>query len=80
VLRCWLRWRFGWSTNDFDERLHERRTVTRADFEQLEALAWNQREIGDSSLDAARFIGSLTAVDGAVVLTTSLGSSGSVGR
>lgn len=58
--------------NDFHERLHRRRTVKREDLEDLEALAWNQREIEDSSRDAARFIGSLTAVDGAVVLTDKL--------
>ena len=58
--------------NDLDERLHERRTVKPEDLENLEALAWYQRDLEDSSRDAARFIGSLTAVDGAVVLTDKL--------
>jgi len=46
--------------------------VRHEDLEDLAALAWNQREIEDASRDAARFIGSLTAVDGAVVLTDKL--------
>jgi hypothetical protein len=58
--------------NDLHERLHERRTVQQDDLEDLEALAWHQRDLEDSSRDAARFIGSLTAVDGAVVLTDKL--------
>jgi hypothetical protein len=58
--------------NDLHERLHERRTVKQEDLETLEALAWHQRDLEDSSRDAARFIGSLTAVDGAVVLTDKL--------
>jgi hypothetical protein len=58
--------------NDLDERLHERRTVKQEDLETLEALAWHQRDLEDSSRDAAQFIGSLTAVDGAVVLTDKL--------
>jgi hypothetical protein len=58
--------------NDLDERLHERRTVKPDDLETLEALAWHQRDLEDSSRDAAQFIGSLTAVDGAVVLTDKL--------
>jgi hypothetical protein len=58
--------------NDFDERLHARRVVRRVDLEDLEGLVWNRRELEDSSRDAARFIGSLTAVDGAVVLTDKL--------
>ena len=58
--------------NDFDERLHARRVVRQEDLENLEGLAWNQRELEDSTRDAARFIGSLTAVDGAVVLTDKL--------
>jgi hypothetical protein len=58
--------------NDLHERLHERRTVKQEDLENLEALAWHQRDLEDSSRDAARFIGSLTAVDGAVVLTDKL--------
>ena len=48
--------------NDLHARLHERRTVKQEDLENLEALAWHQRDIEDSSRDAARFIGSLTAV------------------
>jgi DNA integrity scanning protein DisA with diadenylate cyclase activity len=46
--------------------------VKQEDLENLEALAWHQRDLEDSSRDAALFIGSLTAVDGAVVLTDKL--------
>ena len=35
-------------------------------------MDWNQREYEDSAQDAARFIASLTAVDGAVILTDKL--------
>lgn len=58
--------------NSFYERLHERRTVKLVDLEILEDLAWNQRDLEDFSRDAALFIGSLTAVDGAVVITDKL--------
>ena len=58
--------------NDFAERLHARRVVRREDLENLEGMAWNERELEDFARDAARFIGSLTAVDGAVVLTDKL--------
>jgi hypothetical protein len=58
--------------NHLAERLHRRRSVKHQDLEDLEALAWNQRDLEDSSRDSARFIGSLTAVDGAVVLTDKL--------
>ncbi len=58
--------------NDLYERLYEHRTGKLEDFEDLEALAWHQRNLKDFSLDTARFIGSLSAVDGAVVLTDKL--------
>ena len=58
--------------NDLHERLHEQTSVSRERLEELEALDWNQREYEDSAQDAARFIASLTAVDGAVVLTDKL--------
>lgn len=58
--------------NDFHERLHERSRVSREQLENLEALDWNQRAYEDSARDAARFIASLTSVDGAVVLTDKL--------
>ncbi len=58
--------------NDLHERLHEQSSVSREQLEELEALDWNQREYEDSAKDAARFIASLTAVDGAVVLTDKL--------
>jgi len=58
--------------NDLHERLHERRTVKGQDLENLEALAWCQRDYEDCSRDAAQFIGLLTTVDGAVVLTDKL--------
>ena len=40
--------------------------------EQLDLHAGEQERCGDAARDAARFIASLTAVDGAVVLTDSL--------
>jgi hypothetical protein len=58
--------------NDVHQRLHKRRSVKEQDLENLEELAWHQRDCEDSSRDAARFIGSLAAVDGAVVLTDKL--------
>lgn len=58
--------------NDLHKRLHEQSRVSRERLEELEALDWNQREYEDSAQDAARFIASLTAVDGAVVLTDKL--------
>ncbi len=58
--------------NATHKRLHVHRTVKQEDLEELEALEWHQRNLEDSALDAARFIASLTAVDGAVVLTDKL--------
>ena len=58
--------------NDVHQRLHKRRAVKEQDLENIEELAWHQRDCEDSSRDAARFIGSLAAVDGAVVLTDKL--------
>jgi hypothetical protein len=58
--------------NDLRERLHEQSMLSREQLEELEALDWNQREHEDSAQDAARFIASLTAVDGAVILTDQL--------
>jgi len=58
--------------NDLHERLHEQSRLSRERLEELEALDWNQREYEDSAQDAARFIASLTSVDGAVVLTDKL--------
>jgi hypothetical protein len=58
--------------NAFAEKLHARRMVKAEDLEQLEALEWDQQNYEDAAKDAARFIASLTAVDGAVVLTDTL--------
>ena len=58
--------------NATDERLRDRKTLKPDHLEELEGLAWNQRQYEDASRDAARFIASLTAVDGAVVLTDKL--------
>lgn len=58
--------------NDLHGRLHEQSRVTRERLEELENMDWSQREYEDSAKDAARFIASLTAVDGAVVLTDKL--------
>jgi hypothetical protein len=54
------------------ERLSERKAIKQDDFEDLDALEWDQRNYEDSARDAARFIASLTSVDGAVVLTDEL--------
>jgi len=58
--------------NALADRLRNRRTVKAENLEQLEALAWDQETCEDAARDAARFIASLTAVDGAVVLTDTL--------
>lgn len=58
--------------NALAEKLHNRRTVKAEELETLEALAEDQQNREDSVRDAARFIASLTAVDGAVVLTDAL--------
>lgn len=54
------------------EKLDGRKTIKGGDFQELEAMAWNQGNDEDAARDAARFIASLTAVDGAVVLTDTL--------
>jgi hypothetical protein len=51
------------------EKLEGRRTVKGEHVEELETLAWDQQNYEDAARDAARFIASLTAVDGAVILT-----------
>jgi len=58
--------------NALAEKLHNRRTVKAEELEQLDELAWDQQNREDAARDAARFIASLTAVDGAVVLTDTL--------
>jgi hypothetical protein len=58
--------------NALADRLRNRRTVKAEDLEQLDALASDQETCEDAARDAARFIASLTAVDGAVVLTDTL--------
>jgi hypothetical protein len=58
--------------NALAERLQNRRTVKAEELEQLDALAGDQQTCEDAARDAARFIASLTAVDGAVVLTDTL--------
>lgn len=58
--------------NDLYERLHEQDRVSHNRIEELEALDWNQRQYEDSANDAVRFVASLTAVDGAVLLTDKL--------
>src|SRR6185295_18691216 len=50
--------------NAFAEKLQARRMVKAEDLEQLEALEWDQQNYEDAAKDAARFIASLTAVDG----------------
>jgi hypothetical protein len=56
----------------YEDRLRKRRTVKAEELEELQALVWTQEEYEDAMRDAARFIASLTAVDGAVVLTDTL--------
>jgi hypothetical protein len=58
--------------NDLEDRLRNRRAVKAEDLEQLDALEWDQQNYEDAARNAARFIASLTAVDGAVVLTDTL--------
>ncbi|HEX4142074.1 MAG TPA: hypothetical protein VHY91_00880 [Pirellulales bacterium] len=58
--------------NALADKVKTRRMVKAEDLEQLEALADDQRRCEDSARDAARLIASLTAVDGAVVLTDTL--------
>lgn len=58
--------------NDLAEKLQNRRTVKVEELKQLDALAEDQQSCEDAARDAARFIASLTAVDGAVVLTDTL--------
>ena len=58
--------------NTTHARLLRQAKVTRADLENMDGYNWNQRNYEDTARDAARFIASLTAVDGAVVLTDQL--------
>jgi len=51
------------------EKMEGRRSVKGGKLEELVALADEQQHCEDAARDAARFIASLTAVDGAVVLT-----------
>jgi hypothetical protein len=55
--------------NTASRKLEGRRTVKGEHLEELEALASDQQNYEDAARDAARFIASLTAVDGAVILT-----------
>jgi hypothetical protein len=52
--------------------LEDRKTVKIEVLQVLESFAERERECDDAAKDAARFIASLTAVDGAVVLTDTL--------
>jgi hypothetical protein len=58
--------------NALAENLESRRTVKANELELLDALNADQERCEDAARDAARFIASLTAVDGAVVLTDTL--------
>jgi DNA integrity scanning protein DisA with diadenylate cyclase activity len=58
--------------NALADKLQNRRTVKAEEMEELDVLVWNQQNYEDAARDAARFIASLTAVDGAVVLTDTL--------
>jgi hypothetical protein len=58
--------------NALAEKLSNRRTVSAQKLEHLDALTADQERCEDAARDAARFIASLTAVDGAVVLTETL--------
>ncbi len=54
------------------DRLQARRTLKGENLQEMEALGNRQQECEDAVRDAARFIASLSAVDGAVVLTDTL--------
>jgi hypothetical protein len=54
------------------EKLQRRRTLKARELDELEALGADQQSCEDAARDAARFLASLTAVDGAVVLTDTL--------
>jgi hypothetical protein len=58
--------------NTAAERLEGKRTVKGEKLEELESLASEQQRCEDAARDAARLVASLTAVDGAVVLTDTL--------
>jgi hypothetical protein len=58
--------------NHAAERLDSRKTIKVGELEQNAVLAERQQECEDAARDAARFIASLSAVDGAVVLTDTL--------
>jgi hypothetical protein len=58
--------------NALAEKLQARRSVKAEELELLDTLKWHQQNYEDAAKDAARFIASLTAVDGAVVLTDAL--------
>jgi len=58
--------------NALADKLQERRAVKAEELEQLDAFASDQHNCEDAAKDAARFIASLTTVDGAVVLTDTL--------
>lgn len=51
-----------------DEGLRECRTLEPDHLDQLDGLKWHHDRMQDAAKDTARFIASLTAVDGAVVL------------
>ena len=55
--------------NSAAEKMESRRTVKKELIEELESYAFGQQNYEDATRDAARFIASLTAVDGAVILT-----------
>ena len=54
------------------EKLEGKRTIKGEEMESLSVMEAKQQECEDAARDAARFIASLTAVDGAVVLTDTL--------
>ncbi len=58
--------------NALAEKLQQRRTVKAEELEQFDSFQWDQQNYEDAAKGAARFIASLTAVDGAVVLTDTL--------
>jgi hypothetical protein len=58
--------------NALAEELQNRRTVNSEELELLDRLEWDLQNFEDAARDAARLIASLTAVDGAVVLTDML--------
>lgn len=58
--------------NALEEKLLKQRSVSKAELSELEDLRAHKEYCEDAASDSARFIASLTTVDGAVILTDAL--------